>query len=105
MAVACELPVADDVFVEFRRIICFLSPVNEVKSIKWFTLLDCQDMRKPNFFLIFSVLVCDNLNSSFHRDDKSCVCSSSKLLRFCGSFESCENIALVMAQSVVSMVN
>ena len=73
------------VSTNFQRsfIIRFLSPVDELKSIKWFTLLASRDVRKTN-----SVLVFGNLNSSFDRDDISCVCSSSMLFR--GSFESCE---------------
>ena len=79
------------VSTNFQRscIIRFLSPVDELKSIKWLTLLASRDVRKTNSFRIFSVLVFGNLNSSFDCDNISCVCSSSML--FCGSFESCES--------------
>ena len=70
-------------------IILFLIPVDELKSIKCFTLLASRDVRTMKSLQIFSVLVFSNLNGSFDRDDISCVCSSSML--FCGSFESCEN--------------
>ena len=79
------------VSTKFQRscIIRFLSPLDELKSIKWFTLLASRDVPMTNSFCIFSVLVFGNLSSSFDRDDKFCVCSSSMLL--CGLFESCES--------------
>ena len=69
-----------------RCIIRFLSSVDELKSIKWCTLLVSRNVLR-NFFLSFSVLVFGNFNSSFDCDFRSWVCSSSML--FCGSFESC----------------
>ena len=72
-----------------NSIIRFLSPVDELKSIKCFTLLASRDVRKTNSFLVFSVLVFGNLNSSFDRDDKFVIFSS--LMLFCGSFESCKS--------------
>ena len=46
-----------------RCIIRFLSPVEELISIKPFTLLASPDVRKANSFRILSVLVFGNLNS------------------------------------------
>ena len=79
------------VSTDFQRncIIHFMSPVDELSSIKWFTLFASRNLRTTNSFRIFSVLVFGNLNSSLDRDDISLVRSSSML--FCGSFESCES--------------
>ena len=60
-----------------------LSLADELKSIRWFTLLASRDVRKMNFCRF------DNLKSSLDRDDKSSVCSSSML--FCASFQNCES--------------
>ena len=70
-------------------IVCFLSPVDELKTIKWFTLLAGRDVRKTKSFSIFSVLIFGNLNIFFDRDYIFSVCSSSML--FCGPFESSES--------------
>ena len=65
----------------------FLSPVDELKSIKQFNLWASQDVRKTIFLHFF----CPSLwqLEQFNHDDISCVCSKSVL--FCGSFENCES--------------
>ena len=53
------------------------------------TLMASRDVPKTNSFCIFCYSLWQFEFSSFDRDYKSCVCSSSMLSR--GSFENCES--------------
>ena len=58
---------------KFGFLFGFLIPLDEMKSIKWFTSMASRDVRKTTSFRTFSLLVFGNLNSSFDHDDIFCV--------------------------------